>query len=1152
MATMHVIKASAGSGKTYNLAKTYIKYLIGKPTGQFVTINDEGDTTEMYRVDLRRTNYHQHLLAITFTNKATDEMKRRIIEDLYWLSQGTGDFYRDFKTEFTGDINDVVKAAGNALADIVYHYDMFNVSTIDSFFQTILRTFAHELDRDAGYELQIDSDLALHASVAEFLRTLGDKYNPDNNKIIDAWAKRFIRELINDNKSWKIFKSGEKNEFFKYAKNIDKEIFRKNTDAILHYLDDLKDGNDSRIERFMQALKEPLESFKAQVEKHTPENNIAQLKDIGITKEIVNGRCTLAKIFNNKGGDYITDLKKELPDRFLNIIRKPESQFNKTLLGSIPADIINAASSWAENIAIERGLYDLCKSLIVETYKMGILGSILNHLDKYRKSNNTLLISDTNELIHNVVNSGVPFVYERIGTWISNYFIDEFQDTSEMQYDNFLPLLQESVALGGHNLIIGDEKQSIYRFRNASPDILRDKIESDFGEEYNASNLRWNFRTFEEVVNFNNRLFTHLTSVLNPDDKYPKLGKTYSNVVQKARRTDVPGGVIIHRNNSWILHNLDDMPYDEEDVKKSKELTFDDVVEIIPYYINEIRTRGFEPRDIAILVSTGATGSMLIERILAFNHACEEEYPELIIPVTSEESLLLSNSPIVRTVISVLRFIETSISTSIYDTDEPAREITTAQVKLIQQQRLFDLLRRFNSKLSDYPDVPAGKLLLECFNDIEQLDSIEATITDYNEKLQSLMPNPQEQLLTISAVINRILNVLIINPGDTQHPDAAFIIALQDLASQFDQQGGGTIKEFLNLWDVNQDHLSISADVNANAVTVQTVHKSKGLEYPCVIIPHFNWNIEKRDDIEWIEKDQWIEATKNFIDIDPEIVPPILPINMKVASVLPSFGKFYQSKTEDTLIDNLNRAYVAFTRPEQELHVFITTGNKDKSIGKLVSDFVKDDPQARFLYPDDDGTIVYGEFTGKFVKPEKAPFRKYTNVDHINITNGEQRVSRLEAKVEFSNEATRYGRRLHTLFSMIEKPDDLERALLYCESHGKLLPNETVEWRKRILHDLQNPDIARWFSPLNEVLNERSIAFIDKEHNHAIKRPDRIVKTPEGEYIVIDFKFGEKELSAHRRQVKEYMHLIRLATGANVSGYVWYVSLQKYTPVVLD
>ena len=1174
-----VIKASAGSGKTYTLARTYIANLIGISTGEKVIVNDkEEDCFKLRSV----FDYHRHILAITFTNKATNEMKERIIVQLFKLGKGEGDYVDDFKLMFKyNTIHEVEQAARRALSAILFDYGSFNVSTIDSFFQNILRNFAREVDRDYNYDLELDEDYATSVAVHDFLMDLGGTNS--KQKAIDAWVKEFIRNNILNKKTWNFFGKYSSDKLKEFASIIYREFFREHHEKIVDYLSDIGSGNGkSRVLRFRHQL-----IARRSLRKQSYEDSQALVKAFlvgcGLNADAINSRSPMKKILE---GDLSPFENSSSIKTIRNYSKDDDALRTKVLLKRFSA-MVNDAQSLEFKSLLKQLIehYDrkaFLDSVIDNIWNLGLLGKIDEKLEQYRKDTNSIMIADTNELIGKVLDCGATFIYEHAGTMFNNYMIDEFQDTSHKQYDNFKPLLEESIARGNVNLIIGDEKQSIYRFRNSDPSMLRDEIKKDFGAD--PRSLEINYRSFPAIINFNNSLFESIIAYYrNAEPQYESLSLTYENIRQAT-----------HKDSRQGFVNINVVPYDSKGEKGARE----QIIHAMPYYINALRERGYAMKDIAILVNRRKEGNAIVEHILEYNDLLGDDSHPLHIDVLSAESLLLKNSPSIRLIISVLQFLEITQYELEEDADfslENNDPFKSFLRKRVSEQRLYKILHDFESRIQYAPDgTDAGKVLFSCFEDdklaMDQL-STKDRLGLYSNIAQEVMPDSSVQLTNLVNIVERIIDRYILPPssGSGVKIENSFLLSFMNVVLDFSRQhNGGTIKEFLLYWEEKKDKLAVSSPSDADAVNVMTIHKSKGLEFKCVIIPFANWSLIDLDDIFWIKKDDWMRVGP-IEDIglnDNSIVPPLIPVSpnaLKNASLL---DDVLNDETEKSLVDNLNKLYVALTRPKEELHVFTMIKGKDfdnenskiaevSNAAHLLINFLKGDKEKSVEMVADEEFLQCGVGNEDSPAPQlrvasyklgkTAKIDKVVGTDNDSIRRAMPTyfVSRTKMPVRVSMQGTSgsikgEGVRMHELFSLINTDSDFDFAIRYGLANG--LFNANKYWTQQRLESLfeqitHNDMIMSWFAQDNVVYNERSISYPRSQgsHDYEHRRPDRIVRRPNGEIIVVDYKFGFKTdddtIKTHKNKVAEYMTLLNQLGHTKITGYIWYLRPNKIVTV---
>lgn len=1101
---INVIKASAGSGKTFRLTYEYIKLLLGnKHKGRFVLAPEN------------EHNRHRHILAVTFTNKATGEMKERIVKELSILAgkvpNKTSLYLTDLCKEF-GNISPekITIAANRAMVELLFDYTNFNVSTIDSFFQMILRTFAKELKMSYNYEVELDDNYAINVGINDFLSNIThDKdANFDKNELkrirrTKAWIKEFIKEEVVNKKSWNIFfESESKNaktwlshsfSLNEFAKNITKEELRTCLDDIISYLEYHEtDGTSTDyIMLFKSYIYKQIETIKIHATIQAKE--ILRLSEADeLTVDDLSSKGGLAWILKISKDNIDCGLGVYKTAKILESVDKSDKWFKKGKTKNSPRlreDTICSIVRCINEIAECNSRFLIFKEIHRNIFMLGLLGEISRYLSKFRKENELILLADTNELLRKIIsNEDTPFVYERVGIWLSHFLIDEFQDTSKAQWENMKPLLYNSCAEGGDNLIIGDEKQCIYRFRNADPTLLRTEVGKHFTVKQNDKGKSTNWRSTPHVVEFNNNFFSNIAPMLGA-------GEEYDNVIQELPKDAK------YNNEGYVEVNFIEEKSKEEDSDTRK---FKDIVlDRLPFLIKDIVSRGYEYKDIAVLVSTNAEGADVVKRILDYNATLDDS--ESPINIISNESLLLRNSPAVRLIISHLRYL---------DSKKVSNNSKTKDI----DEYMHRILRHYESLMNN-KDIEPGVAIEQSF----------ATVSPHEENkkvsLSTLLPENTESFNIIS--ITEHIIAQNISQEDLLHENA-FIQAFQDCVIDFSNRQNATIHEFLKWWDGGGCNTSVNSPDGQNAINVMTIHKSKGLEFDCVILPFCNWDLEGKEEILWIPKNIAVDSGL-LGNVDEKLIPPIIPILPKADMNLGKscISDFYNDRRMSRIIDSLNKTYVGFTRAVDELYIFTTvTGPKTPptKMSSLLS-----------ILPIQEGVYISGS---------KG---QVTNRKSQNAVTSKMPIYKVEnTKIEYTvpdlydNEQRTRGIRLHKIFNKIRYKDDVDVALRYFSAKGAI-PRDCYESdRKIILKALEDERVQEWFDSRNRVYNERGM--ISKQGK---RRPDRFVITPDGRTIVIDYKFGNIHKADHKNQVQEYLDTLTEIGFKNVEGYLWY-PLEQY------
>lgn len=662
-----VYKASAGSGKTFRLAYEFIRHQLGY----------RDDSTGRYRLapaSAHGGNRHRAILAITFTNKATEEMKRRIVRELAVLagaplvSHRRSDYAAMLTAEFGCTGRELQSAARQALTDLLYDFNFFNVSTIDAFFQNVLRVFAREAELSGNYEVELNDDYAIETGVDSMLSAVTKEYGAGESltpqmRQLASWLHRYMIAQIDDGQAFNLFNrtSSLRSRLIGFIKSLTGEDFKYNEQAIREYVDD-----PARMERFerelMQLRRDTRDSITAGAAKvftlvsrnGYPENYLERGIN-SLLRAWASGECR-----------PLTDAQRSRIDA------DPAKRYYAAIAkaGLIDSEIDSTVVECMR--AIDR--YDELDTVAAQIYSLGLFGHVLRHINEFRHDNNLILLSDTNNLLREIIgDNATPFVYERVGLWLRHFLIDEFQDTSSLQWDNLRPLVETSLAEANDNLIIGDEKQCIYRFRNSDPSLLRSKVEEQFPGrvrlEGNTAESNTNYRSSREVIEFNNTLFTRMATDLG-------IGDLYRNVVQKAG-PGAPSGYVFMQGVKGADGTKASF------VEASLAMTAREIARQL--------SSGYSQSDIAILVRSNSEADTVIDYLLSQ----AKEIPGLEgLQVLSDDALTIQSCSAVRLIVNDLKRMDTMLTASV-----SGRYTTNADYHSIVRE--FDSLRNGGLSASD-------------------------------------------------------------------------------------------------------------------------------------------------------------------------------------------------------------------------------------------------------------------------------------------------------------------------------------------------------------------------------------------------------------------------------------------------------------------
>ncbi len=1070
-----VYKASAGSGKTFRLAVEYIKLLMANPNG------------------------FKNILAVTFTNKATEEMKTRILSQLFGIWKGLPDS-KHYINEVTSSLGiskaEASRNAGVALRLLIHNYNYFRVETIDSFFQSILRNLARELDLTANLKIGLNDAQVEEQAVDELIESLDTK-----SKILQ-WLITYIFSNIDENKSWNVISQ---------IKSFGKTIFQDYYKAVSKNLNDTV-SEDNFFENYINGIKDiranalkKMKSYSNRFEETISSEGLGADSFAGKQKGIgsyfrklkegnfSNDKCvnaTLRKCLDSPEAWT----SKQSPDKD-KIIRLA----NDTLIPILTKAEEDRQEQWR--------LLSSADVTLKNHRKLRHLISIESKMRELNGNANRFLLSDTQNLLNSLIKGNdTPFIFEKIGCRLDNIMIDEFQDTSTMQWNNFKVLLKECMSHNKdndcntvRNLIVGDVKQSIYRWRAGDWRILNN-ISAQFGSSetnIGIKSLQNNFRSERNVIDFNNAFFTIAAKKeyinernVNSEEVSDEIKSAYSDV-----RQSVPEG-----KKSLGLVRITFLPDDEYDGQ---------TVSSVAETVNMLLGKGVPSNDIAILVRYNKHIPALADYFMT-NHPG--------IKIVSDEAFKLGSSSAVNVIIQALRFMT-----------NPDDILSKASLAMTYRKTIL------------------GK-------DIDDKDFI--TQGSASERFDSFLPEKfvtgRQEILkkSLSGIIEEIYTMFKLGNMKDQN---AYICAFYDKVADFTKDNPGNIESFLEEWEESICNKNVQSD-EINGIRLISIHKSKGLEFGNVIIPYCDWPLENtRSTTLWCTPK---EPTFNAL--------PIVPVDYSKKLMDTIYADDYRNEHIQNSVDNINLLYVAFTRASKNMFIIgrKNGGKGRKNRSALISECLPEllerlNGATGDISEDDDtpdifeyGTLYSGHGGG--VETSENVFLTPAGQLEVNI-----RTSTPSAEFRQSNQSDEFingdesmsdkdkyiktGNILHRLFSLIRTQDDIESAIRQLEFDGVLDSVITRnEIRKLLSKRFEDERVANWFSPKWKVFNECNILIFDKERQEMTeKRPDRVI-TDGKEMKVIDFKFGHPR-EEYVIQVRQYMHLLKAMGYANVRGYLWFV-----------
>lgn len=1068
-----VYKASAGSGKTFTLSVEYIKLLINDPTS------------------FRST------LAVTFTNKATEEMKVRILSQLYGIWKRLPDsksYIEKIKTDMDVTEEFMAERAGMALHNIVNNYSYFRIETIDSFFQSVLRNLARELDLTANLRVELNDYQIERNAVDDLIDNLSE-----DDQVL-AWIMDYIHENLQDDKNWNVI-----GQIKKFGENIFREFYKTNSKLLNEKL--LEEGFFKQYTSKLRNLRNEAEAEivnEAELFFDILNNNGIDIQDLSYGKSGPAGY--FVKI---RSGVYdeslITSRVKTAMDNGNGdgwVKKTADAELKAIASSKLAPALINAEKTRCRNWPI----YQSAVLTLRHLNQLRLLNSIENKVRDMNQEANRFLLSDTHTLLHSLIkDSDSPFIFEKIGTRLNNIMIDEFQDTSTVQWQNFKVLLEECMSHSSEqgNLIVGDVKQSIYRWRSGDWRMLNN-IEREFPTMRNMLNVKsldTNYRSSRRVINFNNAFFTQAAEIEyrdltngdelqdeNTDNSAEQLKKAYSDVEQK-----VPD---FRKQTGYVSVEL--LPQDDY-LEQTLQKTADAVRELLE--------AGAESSDIAIIVRSNSTIQQLAEYFA-------EAMPD--VRIVSDEAFRLDSADSVNIIVNAMHCLT-------HNDDK----ISRTYIAKAYQIRVL------------------GK-------DNELVDRLLATEDGVNNALPKQFADNTPDLLAMPLyeLAEKLYDIFGLKNIEGED---AYIYAFYDCLTDYLKNNTADIDKFVEEWDDSICSKTIQVNTT-QGIRLITIHKSKGLEFENVIIPFCDWSIEKTNTI-------WCSPK-----VAPFNELPLVPVDFNAKQMKGTiFEDDYNDEHLQNCVDNLNLLYVAFTRASQSLYVLARRGNANQRSYTIEEAIANMELEDGILEgdPSDKKSIIkytYGTL-------ETADKKKATQSDNIfmpQVSNKNVKMVTYDSHTDFrqSNKSREFvcdeddsnseekqrlayiktGRVLHHLFATINTTDDIEPSLKKLEIEGLIEDsNLTCESLRKMLHKrLENKQVADWFSGRWQLFNECTILDYDevtdtvKEH-----RPDRVMKDGD-KVVIVDFKFGAYR-PEYTDQVRRYISLTKGMGYEDVKGYLWFV-----------
>ena len=1024
-----IYDASAGSGKTYALVKEYLKIILVA----------------------KKNDAYRNILAITFTNKAVHEMKSRIVGSLSEFakdtpSQKAQDLMQDLATDTQLSIVEIKTKSQQIIKHIIHNYAAFDISTIDKFTHKVIRAFAHDLNLPMTFEVTLDTENLLIEAVDAIIAQAGE------DETLTKLLIDFTMEKTDDDKSWDISR-----EILDTGRLVLNENHRS---EITHF-------HDKSIAEFVEIKKKLAESCKV-IDKENAslaEGLLALIENNGIDLKSFSRGTFPNHLVSIRDGKFNPKNKTfhEFDDITINKTAK-----DRALIENLIPELIKILGTIYKNFE-KRDFYE---AFLKNITPLSLLNTVSNELAKIQEEQNVLSISEFNAIIHREIqNQPAPFIYERLGERYRHFFIDEFQDTSEMQWQNLIPLIdnalsgQDDFGEKGTLMIVGDPKQSIYRWRGGKAEqfIELSKDNNPFNNpDKKLEHLDKNYRSYSQVIDFNNEFF----KLVSGEFEHPDYKDLYENHSHQ-KTNDKKGGYV----NISFIPKIESSGEDEEALDKTELYVLATLNSI-----QKVLREGFEYKDIVILTRKRGQG------IAIANYLTEQR-----IPLLSSETLMIQNATEVRLIIHLLKYLKNNA-----DLEAKAYFLHYIAENIQDQLPVHDFIARGMEHKQEI--------------DFENwLMSFDISLSFQNIRKKSLYE-------AVEIIVSKFLSQNLAKGG------GAYVQYFLDIVLERDVRNQAGIADFLNFWDKNAEKFSIPSPEGNNAVRIMTIHKSKGLEFPVVIMPFAEEDYSRKP------KDKlWLDATEMDFGL-----PKVLIDN---SSAVEGFGEeaksVYDLKKQEELLDNINVLYVALTRAEEQLYVISNMNLTSKGE-------VKTNDMSTFFI---NYLMNYSEFDVNKLEYEFGNSKKLSSASkHVDASKKIEvaaetlnpkniKIAQREALMwgTHQQESIEYGNLVHEILSFVKTKEDVDLAVAKAIENGLINFGQKEVVYQTIQDIVNHKELELFFEEGNIVLNEQTI--IQKEGSTI--KPDRMVLTKAKEVFLLDYKTGTHN-PKYQIQLENYQSAIEL------------------------
>lgn len=1025
--SLTIYRSSAGSGKTYTLAREYLK------------------------LALRSPDYYKQILAVTFTNRAAQEMKERVLQFLIKIAKGEHELIGYLSKELNIPAEEVPSRAKATLTHLLHHYGFFSISTIDTFFHRVIRSFSREIGLQGSFGIELEVD-----KVADFIAS--DIFTDIDDPQLRDWLIDFAGSKLGE---------GEGYEIHKELKELAKQLFSEGFKGLDQSQFDDPDAKE-KLKNLRHQLVEIRRTFEDDLAR-IGHRFFAEQSNSGIELDEFNGgsKHTLPNFFKrlkekNLSAPFNATIlaAKEDASKWTSQLSKKREQIISFAEG-IGIPLVTEASEYFDK---HSETYFSAISANQHLYTLGLLSDLARRLQAYKQEEEVIMISDLPDFLSQIIDdSGSPFIYEKVGNRYKHFLIDEFQDTSRLQWRNFKPLLLESLSQEGYlsgasneNIIVGDAKQSIYSWRGGDPSLLLRGIAQDFPESTWENNTT-NYRSAKEIVAFNNALFSRgsvLMSELMGDlidlKGVEAFRDAYTGVEQEVADQNA--------NVSGLVH----VEFLNSERRDFKELAMARTFETLENLLAE----GHDMNDMAMLVRTNRDAAEIVSFVLEYKRETGST-----IEVISDDGMLIRNSPVVQVMLGAFKHLlhprdQSILANLIFAYSQignpQAFEGHADFLTLSDENALPDAFKKHKPHLLHLPIFEMTEVIIRCFG----LDQIP---TEY-----------------------------------------AYLQAFQDVVLEYSKNHRSDVRLFLEWWEDIESKRSVKLTGALGAIEIITSHKAKGLQYPIVILPFCNFKMDSLEHTTWY--------ASPFGELKS------IPVSYKSSLAETAFAPYYQAELAKWHLESLNVLYVACTRAERALYAFCEPPPKEikfmyGNASKLLWSFFEE------VKPEGWDAAARVFHVGKLdVLPRKQQTDMLHLKSYQTNKWSNKLTIRKTGKAYYDDEVEKQrneGILLHQMLSEITHWSQADELLSRYEARNEITKEDAERFGTLLKGLWTNDEIKSWFSEGYEVKTEVVVLPVDGE----TKRMDRVI-IKENQAKVIDFKSG-KPTKGDEMQVLDYVDLLK-------------------------